>query len=45
MIGAVPFASVGELAADLPGGDGHHDGLNGVDLSLRESFVFGHAKV
>jgi hypothetical protein len=45
MFGTVAFASVGELGADLPGGDGHHDGLHGVDFSFRESLVFGHAKV
>ena len=45
MFGAVAFASVGELGSDLPGSDGHHDGLDGVDFRLRESLVFGHAKV
>ncbi len=45
MSGAVAFAGVCELGTDLPRGDGHHDGLHGVDFRLRESLVFGHAKV
>lgn len=45
MLGPVTLASVGELGTDLPGGDGHHDGVDGLNVRLRNSFLSGHAKV